>query len=196
MADTRTDILQAHFASIQSVGFQGLRTDKVIADLAITKGAFYHYFKTKYDVGYAIVDEIIAPRHIGVWKHLEESSTHPIEGIIHSLEMLKQYMDAESVKVGCPLNNLMQEMSPLDEGFRIRLQHIVDTMRTLIDSALRAGQLAGLVRTDISSRDTALFILATIEGSYGVAKTLQSKDMFDRTMNILADFVRGLQAQQ
>jgi TetR/AcrR family transcriptional repressor of nem operon len=195
MTDTRTDILTAHFKSIREVGFQGLRTDKVIADLNITKGAFYHYFKTKYDIGYAIVDEIISPRYIGTWKHLEESQTHPIDGIIDSLELLKQYTHNDNIKLGCPLNNLMQEMSPLDEGFRLRLQNIVEVIRSLIETALRSGQLVGLVRQDISARAVSYFILASVEGSYGIAKNLQSYSVFEQSIDTLADYVRTLRTE-
>ena len=46
--DTRTAILEKNFEAIYKSGFQAVRTDKVVADLGITKGAFYHYFPDKF----------------------------------------------------------------------------------------------------------------------------------------------------
>jgi AcrR family transcriptional regulator len=56
---TRQLILQRCFEAIQAKGFETLRTDKEIARLKITKGAFYHYFPNKSELGYAVVDEVI-----------------------------------------------------------------------------------------------------------------------------------------
>ena len=64
LMNTREQILNKNYESMCVHGFQGLRTDKVIDTLGITKGAFYHYFSSKKELGYAIVDEIIAPHYI------------------------------------------------------------------------------------------------------------------------------------
>ena len=56
-------------------GFQGLRADKVITEIGITKGARYHYFPTKQSIGLCIIDEVIKPMYLtfynelDVWQH-------------------------------------------------------------------------------------------------------------------------------
>jgi hypothetical protein len=40
---------------------------------------------------------------------------------------------------GCPINNLAQEMSPLDKGFQKRIARICDEWRQSIASALENG---------------------------------------------------------
>lgn len=57
MNDTRTQILERIYQAVRLHGFQGMRADKVVIDLGITKGALYHYFASKLELGYAIVDE-------------------------------------------------------------------------------------------------------------------------------------------
>ena len=64
---TRQMILQRCFEAIQSKGFETLRTDKEIARLKITKGAFYHYFPNKAELGYAVVDEVMMPYYEQKW---------------------------------------------------------------------------------------------------------------------------------
>jgi AcrR family transcriptional regulator len=76
MEDTRARILQENYKAVHRFGFQGTRTDKVVAELGITKGAFYHYFPTKNDLGYAIVDEIILPNYTSIWKAFEHATEH------------------------------------------------------------------------------------------------------------------------
>lgn len=192
MNTTRREILERNYESIQRQGFQGTRTDKVIEDLGITKGAFYHYFKTKQDLGYAVIDELIAPRYIEMWRQLDRNEDQPIDGIIQILEQFKESYDEEKIKLGCPVNNLVQEMAPLDEGFQQRLQHIFSEMHAALTRALmRAGNNLQL-STLLIEQDTAYFILASLEGCFSLGKAHQSKTVFNKSINQLIRYVRSL----
>ena len=72
---TRQLILQRCFEAIQAKGFETLRTDKEIARLKITKGAFYHYFPNKSELGYAVVDEVMLPFYEQKWASLNNIET-------------------------------------------------------------------------------------------------------------------------
>ena len=76
MNDTRAQILERNFQAVRLHGFQGMRADKVITDLGITKGALYHYFPNKFELGYAIVDELIAPVYVNSWRPFEEATAN------------------------------------------------------------------------------------------------------------------------
>lgn len=192
MTDTRRSILQKNYEAIHRQGFQGIRTDKVIEELGITKGAFYHYFKNKQELGYAVVDEIIAPEYLNLWRQLDDYEDQPIDGIIHVLRQFRSRFDEEQIKLGDPLNNLIQEMANLDQGFQQRLNHIIREIHAAISRALRqAGnnlQLASLIEEE----SLAYFILSSLEGSFSLAKAQQSKAVFNRSIDQLIRYVRGL----
>lgn len=189
---TRDKIVEAVFYDIQKKGFQGTRADKAVQPLGITKGALYHYFPDKHAIGYSVVDEILAPRYVNNWKMLASYPGHPVDGIKASINALKNHYTDDTMRLGCPLNNLIQEMSPIDEGFRKRLQHIVDTMQQDIADSLRTGQVAGTIRADIDADEVAFFILATVEGSYSMAKVKQSKSVFFSILSHLETFLDTL----
>ena len=194
-ADTRTQILQRNFQAMRLHGFQGVRADKVVADMGITKGALYHHFSSKLDLGYAVVDELLAPSYLSTWRPLETARKKHLQVLVQTLEQFKQRTDDEEVKLGCPLNNLMQEMSPLDEGFRRRLGNIIEKMAYSIETGLRNRQAASTIRPDADAKQLAVFILSCIEGSYSVAKSVQSKAYFDSSIDQLITFVNGLAAK-
>ena len=54
---TRNHILEKAFDEIYRQGFQGVSIDKIVENTQLTKGAFYHHFPTKNNLGYALVDE-------------------------------------------------------------------------------------------------------------------------------------------
>jgi TetR/AcrR family transcriptional regulator, transcriptional repressor for nem operon len=190
--ETRSKILEKNYRSIHLNGFQGTRTDKVISELGITKGAFYHYFPDKSALGYAVIDELVAPEYISLWKMLDTYTGNPMDGITQQLEVLIKQADNDSIKMGCPLNNLIQEMASLDEGFRKRLMYIVETMQEHISNALERGKATNQVSQTVDSRATAYYILATMEGSYGIAKSLQSKSVFEQAIRLLIEYLHAL----
>ncbi|MEW8562567.1 MAG: TetR family transcriptional regulator C-terminal domain-containing protein, partial [Candidatus Thiodiazotropha sp.] len=84
------------------------------------------------------------------------------------------------IQTGCPLNNLAQEMSTVDEGFRKRIDKIYSLWRSSIADALTKGQSKGFVREDIESDKVATFIVASIAGCLGAGKN-------SRDINVLKD---------
>jgi TetR/AcrR family transcriptional regulator, transcriptional repressor for nem operon len=190
--DTRQLIMQKNFEAIHKHGFQGVRADKVVAELGITKGALYHYFPNKMELGYAIIDEVLAPMYLSLWKKFEVAESNHFEILIETVQSYAQWADDESIKLGCSLNNLVQEMSPLDETFRQKLQGIVKGIHFSIETGLKNGQLSGAFRTDFNPTQTAHFIQAGVNGGWSLAKSQQNKVIFEMVLNQLVQFTTTL----
>ncbi len=190
--DTRERILTRMFHDIRKNGFQGLRADKVIADMDITKGALYYYFPNKQTIGAAVLDEIIEPQYLQFYRALDASRANPIDELQQHLQFLMQMATAEDISLGCPLNNLMQEMSPLDEVFRLRMKAIVDAIHRSTTIALQRGQAAGLIKANVKAEPIAHFYFAGIEGAYAIAKVRKDVAAFQSNLGILSSFLDTL----
>lgn len=190
--DTRERILARMFLDIRKNGFQGLRADKVVSEMDITKGALYHYFANKQAIGIAVVDEIIRPNYLRFYRELDCWEGHPIDKLQEHLGFLSGRATDEEVALGCPLNNLVQEMSPIDEEFRLHMKIIIDNIHDSITAALRRGQAAGLVRSEINAEAIARFYFATIEGAYSIAKVHKEAAAFRSNMAMLHQFLDTL----
>jgi len=119
---TRERLLQAAFREVYRSGFQSAGIDTILAATNLTKGALYYHFDSKEALGHAIVEEIIAKRHHDRWLRPLRSNGQPIDILIGIVQGTS--VRPEDVQGGCPLLNLAQEMSPLDEQFRKRLERI------------------------------------------------------------------------
>ena len=176
---TREKLLECAFEEMHRNGFQGLRVDTLLKKTGLTKGAFYHYFPSKKALGYAVVDEIISRMMNDLWLQPLVDGDDPIEIIGTALSRKAEILGDDFLLLGCPLNNLAQEMSPVDEGFRERLEWIFQTWNAVIAGALEVGQKQGRIRRDIDPQEVATFIIAALEGSFSLAKNAQStKAMF------------------
>ncbi len=190
--DTRDRILINMFLDVRKNGFQGLRADKVIANMDITKGALYHYFANKQAIGSAIIEEIIRPRYLHFYQELASCQNNPIDKMQEHLQMLVKMATEEEVSLGCPLNNLVQEMSPIEEDFRLSMKAIVDEIHSSIAEALRRGQAAGVVHPDVEPEQIAPFFFAGIEGAYSTAKVRKDAAVFKNIMKVLSAFLDTL----
>lgn len=192
--ETREKILTAMFTDIHKNGFQGLRADKVIKDLDVTKGAMYHYFPSKDAIGLAVIDEFIEPNYLKFYSDLDIFDGHPIDMLQFHLKDLMRRATDENISLGCPLNNLVQEMSPLSEEFRLKLKKIVDEMTLSTANSLKRGQVKGYVKSDVNVEAVAGFFVSSIEGAYGMAKVQKQIALFKASITQLSfylDILRG-----
>jgi TetR/AcrR family transcriptional repressor of nem operon len=188
----RERLLQSAFSQIYKSGFQGSDIDTIIDAAGVTKGALYHHFDSKEELGYAVVDEVIAGITLEKWVRPLQNPVDPIVALIAIVESTS--LSADHVRGGCPLNNLAQEMSPLDEGFRKRLAKVFEDWLAAIAGALRDGQRRGLVRADIDAKDMAGFLIATYEGYISLSKSSQDPQVLESGKRNIARFLQSLRA--
>lgn len=192
---TRRRILDAAFVEMYRNGFQGMRLDDVTAASELTKGALYHHFPNKQALGYAVVEEIIRPMMESIWVQPLQQATDPLQGLLDVIEHLPEAKPAEMmIQYGCPLNNLAQEMSPLDEGFRQRLDQVFNIWHQVISDALQQARGQGIIRQDVDCEDTATFVMAAMEGCIGIAKNRQSVDRLMACNRGLTQYLLSLKA--
>jgi TetR/AcrR family transcriptional regulator, transcriptional repressor for nem operon len=172
---TRGLLLQAAFREMHRSGFRSADLDAILAKAGVTKGALYYHFDNKEALGYAVVDEVMASDLHQKWVQPLRDAKNPIDVLIRIVQ--SESLKREDVRRGCPLLNLSQEMSGLDEGFRKRTARLFRDWHDAVAGALREGQKRGLVRNDIDANETATFLIATYEGYVVLTKNSQDARM-------------------
>ena len=191
---TRKRILEAAFMEIYRKGFQGMRLDDVLKITELTKGALYHHFPNKRALGYAVVDEVILPIMEEMWFEPLKKASDPLQGLMDVVEQLPELKHPEMIEYGCPLNNLAQEMSPLDEGFRQRLDYVFRLWHDVTEDALERAKHQGRIRESVDCDETATFTMAALEGCIGIAKNAQSIERLRSCNRGLVDYLQSLRA--
>ena len=189
---TREHLLQAAFREVFRYGFQSAGIDTILAATNVTKGALYYHFESKEALGYAIIEEIVAKLTSDRWMlPLQRSKDKdPIDALIRIVRAIPH--GPRDVKGGCPLVNLAQEMSQLDEQFRKRLERIFRAWQEGIAMALRRGQSQGTVRRDLVPEETASFLIAMVEGYEVLAKNAQDANVWSVGMRNIVGWLRSL----
>ena len=171
---TRQKLLEAAFAEIHRNGFQAASLTQILADTGLTKGALYHHFPDKKALGLAVIEEMVRPGLAALMFAPLADTRKPLATLQALLAAKAAEDDPMVVTLGCPLNNLMQEMSPVDEGFRLQLNGVFQDWVGVMVAALERGRAAGEVRSDVDPDATAFFIVSALEGCIGMSKNTQS----------------------
>lgn len=191
---TRELLLKAGYREVYRSGFQSASIDTILAGANVTKGALYYHFESKEALGYAIIDEVVSTFPRDRWLLPLEQSEHkdPIDALIDIVQSIPAR--PRDLKGGCPLVNLAQEMSQLDEQFRKRLETIFRAWQEGIAMALRRGQSQGRVRRDLVPDETASFLIAMVEGYEVLAKNAQDVKVWNAGIRNIVEWLQSLRA--
>ena len=170
---TRRRLLEVGQNEIYLRGFQGASLEQILKRAEVTKGAFFHHFPSKAEFGYAVIDEVIAGMIAAQWVDPLKATPDVLDTIAIEFERGARILRRHRPILGCPLNNLAQEMNPLDEGFRQRTQAVFDTWRTSYTEALTSAKSDGVVKPDTNVKDAAHALVAQIEGTLSLARNSQ-----------------------
>jgi AcrR family transcriptional regulator len=193
--DTRKKILNAAFNEMHRHGYQGMRIDQILKNIDLKKGALYYHFASKQVLAYAVLEECIQVNIIRLWVEPLQSVTDPLDAIYEIFAERNRSWSDEFFTLGCPLNNLAQEMSPIHEGFRERIENIFLIWQNALAEALTKGQAQGIVDKKLDTTACALFILASIEGALGMAKSQQKKAVYFSCCQELQRYLATLRAK-
>lgn len=191
---TRARLLEAAFEEIYQHGFQGMRVDDVLTRTGLKKGAFYHHFASKQELGYAVLDDVIGQFMEKRWLDGMQHGDDPIQALEGVIDDMAASAPADEPFRGCPLNNLAQEMAPLDAGFQQRINEVFDVWIGAVADALSRGQKNGTIADTVDPQNTATFIVGAIEGCVGLTKASQKRETFHACRKQLSQYLNTLRS--
>jgi AcrR family transcriptional regulator len=192
---TRNRILDAAFAEFYVNGFQAGSLNRIVEAAGTTKGALFHHFESKDALGYAVLDKLLAPLFLTRWIDPVKFSDDPIPVMQKAFRRyVREDIDSGNWVYGCPLNNLAQEMSPLDEGFHERVNEMYVVWRRFFSMALERGIQAGTVKPSVSPTAAAALIVSAQMGIWGTGKSSRDKEVMRECTQGLCDYLETLRA--
>jgi TetR/AcrR family transcriptional repressor of nem operon len=167
---TRLNILNKAFELIYRNGYRTTSVDQIIATTQVTKGAFFHHFKNKDDMGITMINEVMYPAMSKALTTLLEDAKDPKEAISLMMKNILFENPFFEVKYGCPAINLIEELANYNDPFNNALQKLVKHWKKAITKCLENGKNAGQIKPDVDTEEVAFFILAGYGGVRNLGK--------------------------
>ena len=166
-SDTRQNIVAAADELFYQRGFEGASFADIAAQVGISRGNFYHHFKTKDD----ILNAVIAARlehtraMIKVWELESESPRARIQSYIDILVANR----AKIKKYGCPVGELCTELAKLGHPARAEANKLFTLFRVWL-----RRQFALLGR-EAEADALAMYVLSRSQGAAVMASAFHDE---------------------
>jgi TetR/AcrR family transcriptional repressor of nem operon len=177
MSGTREQILDAASRLVHVGGFNNTSVDEILRESGVGKGNFYYYFKSKDELGYAILDRSLERFSVELIEKSFDPKRDPWQQIYVFLDSLVDRARQHDGSGGCILGNLAVEMSDIHEGFRQRLTKAFDGLQSRIEDSLTQAKVQGTLHPDANIPRLAHFIIAGFEGAFMMGKLHKDADV-------------------
>jgi TetR/AcrR family transcriptional repressor of nem operon len=189
---TRDAILGAAMRLIHVHGYQATSLDDVLRASGVGKGNFYHYFRSKEQLGHAILDRIVAGF---IERTLTPCFADPASPRLAQVRcFLDRVLEAQRERNcvgGCPLGNLASELSDVHEGFRARLAEVFAAWRARLTAALDEAQTRGEVSEACRPEAVAQFLVASLEGAILMTKVSKDIHVMEQCVGEMKRYLAG-----
>jgi TetR/AcrR family transcriptional repressor of nem operon len=188
MRDRRAEIVEAAATLMGTHGYAQTSVDEVIKDAGLCgKGHFYHHFKSKEELGYAVLKrefDRFADYGLALLRDPREAPLDRVSMFIDEVVSNQENCDCAR---GCPFGNLAAEMADSHEGFRRELQLVFARWAGQLEAVLFEGRSDLGEGVDVSR--LAQFIIATLEGAMLVGRVQRKFEAMSEIAEDLKRFI-------
>jgi AcrR family transcriptional regulator len=167
---TRQLIIDKAFVLFYKNGFHAISVDKVMKETKLTKGAFYHHFKDKKELGLAVISDRIQSR-------VYDNMILPLLQVGDPFLILKtvfceriKNFSIEEKQSGCPMNNLINEISDSEVAYQLALKKIIEEWKLALIQLLEKAKADNLIANEVNTSSVAVFLISAFEGVRGIRK--------------------------
>jgi TetR/AcrR family transcriptional repressor of nem operon len=173
-SNTRTKLLDAALMIIRTKGYSATTVDDICEAAGVTKGAFFHHFKSKEELA------IEAARHWGaVTSGLFASAPYralpdPLDRVLAYVDFRKAILQGELPEYTCFAGTTIQEVYNTHPLIREACEKTITDHAAFIETdiaeAMRKYQITG----DWTAQSLAFYTQAVIQGAFVLAKAQQN----------------------
>ena len=193
---TRTTIMNVAEALVYEQGFAATSIDAVIQKAGVTKGAFFHHFKSKAALGLALVERF-AERDEKILEHfvarVEKLSRDPVQQVILFSALIEEELGKlGGPHPGCMFATFCFEAGLFDENTRRVIAEGFLKWRDRLEEKFEAAMAARPPALPVTARGLADMITAMFEGGLVLSKGLDDPAVHVEQMRQYRNYIELL----
>jgi TetR/AcrR family transcriptional repressor of nem operon len=162
--------LDAALSVIRTRGYSATSVDELCAAAGVTKGAFFHYFKSKDELGVAAADHWSETTGAMFADAPYHDHAAPLDRVLAYLEFRKTRLQGRVPEFTCLVGTMVQETYETTPVIREACERSITghaaTLETDIEAAMRERHLA----PDWTAESLALHTQVVLQGAFILAK--------------------------
>lgn len=145
-------------------GYHNTSLDDILKTLELSKGGFYHHFKSKEDFFTSIVQNLVVRKIYSMLIAPIEGRENPFLAIEECLDEALETAEHNMMDRGCVLGNFMAEFNGRNPEIMRYLQDIQSLWQVNLVTILQKGKTDGYVARHVDSEGAAHYIIASYFG--------------------------------
>lgn len=169
-SSAKTKILDAALVVIRAKGYAATTVDDLCAASDVTKGAFFHHFKSKEDLGIAAVQhwsDVTGERFAAAPYHRHAD---PLQRVLGYLDFRKQLLTGDVADFTCLVGTMVQETFESSPAIRAACDASISEHAAKIETDIAEAMRQHGVRAQWTAKSLALHTQAVLQGAFILAK--------------------------
>jgi TetR/AcrR family transcriptional repressor of nem operon len=168
--ESKAKILDAALRVIRTKGYAATTVDDVCHAAGLTKGSFFHHFKSKDELALAATAHFAAMANGLFAAAPYRSLPDPRDRVIGYVEFRKSILTGELPEFTCLLGTLVQEAYETHPAIRQACDRYISEHAATVEQDLAEAKRIHAPKAKWSAASLALFTQAAIQGAFILAK--------------------------
>ena len=191
LPDTKRRLLDAAMKLMLRQGFTATTVDQICAEAGLTKGSFFHYFKTKDEVGEGALDYFYSRQQQQFAEAEFVRLSDPLDKIHGLLDFIIQSMKSAQTQ-NCLCGNLAQELAHTHPRFRASCDEKFSGFAKFMQTTLREAKAKYCPKAGFDPEGVSLMFVSLMQGSLLLAKTRQDGKLLAHNVEHFRSYVDTL----
>ncbi|WP_437652632.1 TetR/AcrR family transcriptional regulator [Sorangium sp. So ce1182] len=175
--DSRSQLVDAAIRMIRSKGYVATRVEDVCEAAGLTKGSFFHHFKSKEDVALAAAERFAAMADSRLAAAPYASATDPLERLLGYVDFRIAMLRGALPDFTCLLGTMVQETYGTHPAIRAACDRHISAHAASVARDIAAARSRYAPEAPWSADGLALFTQAVIQGAFVLAKARGGRDV-------------------
>jgi TetR/AcrR family transcriptional repressor of nem operon len=189
---TKQKLLDAAQRLMLAKGFVATTVDEICEAARLTKGSFFHYFRSKEDLGRAVLDRFVAAKAQAFQHASFLKKRDPLQRVNGYIDCAIRMSQEPSAHQGCLLGNFAQELSDTHPGMRSRCAEHFARWAEGFRQDLDQAKAKHAPKAAFDTRSLAEHFIAVLEGALILAKTKRDPKAVERHLRHFKRYVNAL----
>ena len=192
--ETKRLIIETCFDMFYSNGYNNTSIPDIMKKTNLTKGAFYHHFKNKLEIGKKVIEDILSIRiYNGFIKPLKENKSKSVSDLLVYVftERIKNFTEKEKAW-GCPANNMINEIGCSVSDFREPLRKLMDGWKDALIDVIEIGKKNNEIKKEVDSNAAATYLICSFEGARGIRKIYNDDALFTNYLQAVKEYIKSI----
>ncbi|MGJ8559359.1 MAG: TetR/AcrR family transcriptional regulator [Litorimonas sp.] len=193
--NAREKLLIAARDMIRQKGFSATTVDKLCQDAGVTKGAFFHHFKTKEDLGVAVANFWSDTTSVLFADAAYHSAETPLARILAYIDFRKSIMSGEIAEWTCLVGTLSQEIYETSPAIRAACEASIFGHAATLTKDFEAALNDLSSPPALPAKSYALHTQAVLQGAFILAKASGDQSVAHDSIDHLKRYIQLTFAQ-